>query len=303
MSISHRRTENSGLVFALAGFVLLSCGDAVVKTMAGLFAPTGVAAVRYVIGAAGLGGLLLWREGVSALAMPHPRIQLLRGAAVAISTVAFFSSVFVMPLAAATALTFTSPMITALLAALFLKEPGRRETWIASIVAFAGVLVVLRPNFAAAGWAALLPLIAALGMSLLMICNRFVAGKASPLAMQFFLAATAAPMLVTAALLGNASGHGSLALAVPQWSVIARCALVAVSASTGHWLIFNATVRAGAATIAPMTYVQLLVASSLGWAMFGSHPDAMTLLGAVIIIGAGLYLWRSGRVKEPTMTD
>lgn len=283
--------------------MLLSCGDAVVKTMAGQFAPTGVAAVRYAIGAVALGLLLLWREGRSAFAMPHLWVQLLRGAAVAISTVGFFSAVFVMPLAAATALTFTSPMFTALLAALILKEPARRATWIASTIAFVGVLVVLRPNFAAAGWAALMPLVAALGMSLLMIGNRFVAGKASPLAMQFSVAAIAAPILIAASLLGHASGVESFALHMPTWSVVARCAAVAVTASTAHWLIFNATMRAGAATIAPMTYVQMLVASALGWAVFGSHPDAMTLLGAVIIIGAGLYLWHAGRVRDVSQPE
>lgn len=52
-----------------------------------------------------------------------------------------------------------------------------------------------------------------------------------------------------------------------------------------------------------MTYVQLLVAGLLGWVVFAHRPDALTLLGALVIIGAGLYLWRSGRVLEPAMTD
>ena len=293
-----RQNDSLALLYALAGFVLLSCGDAVVKTMAGEFAPTGVAALRYLIGGAGLALLLLWREGPAAFAMPHPRIQLLRGVAIAVSALGFFSALFVMPLAAATAITFTSPMLTVLLAALFLGEPARRETWIASLAAFAGMLIVLRPNIAAAGWAVLLPVVAALGMSVLMICNRFVAGKASPLAMQFFLSVGAAPVLAVAALLGHFSGFEPLALVVPEWSVVARCALVALSASVAHWFIFNATARAGAATIAPMTYVQLLVASVLGWAVFGNHPDGLTLLGAAIIIGSGLYLWRAGRVRD-----
>ena len=298
-----RQNDSLALLHALTGFVLLSCGDAVVKTMAGQFAPTGVAALRYLIGGVGLALLLLWREGPAAFAMPYPRIQLLRGVAIAVSALGFFSALFVMPLAAATAITFTSPMLTVLLAVLFLGEPARRETWIASVVAFAGMLVVLRPNIAAAGWAALLPVVAALGMSVLMICNRFVAGRASPLAMQFFLSVTAAPILTAAALLGHFSEFEGLALVVPDWSVVARCALVALSASVAHWFVFRATARAGAATIAPMTYVQLLVASALGWAVFGNHPDGLTLLGAAIIIGSGLYLWRAGKVREPAMTD
>lgn len=298
-----RQNERAGLLYALAGFAALSFGDAVVKSMAGQWSPVAIAALRYALGAVGLGALLLARQGRGAFAMPVPRIQLLRGVAVAMATVGFFSAVFVMPLAAATALTFTSPMITALLAALVLGEPARRETWIASLIAFAGVLVVLRPNFLSAGWAALLPLLSALGMSLLMIANRYVAGKATPLAMQAFVAAMATPVLLLAAFGFHVSGIERFAVNWPAWIVIAKCALVACSASCAHWLIYLGTTRAGAASVAPMTYVQLLVATVLGWLWFDSHPDAMTLLGAGIIIVAGLYLWRAGRVKEPGMTD
>ena len=129
-----RRAETTGLLYALAGFALLSCGDAVVKTMSGQWAPTAIAMTRYVLGAVGLGAVLLWREGPRAVIMPAPGAQVLRGAAVALATVGFFSAIFVLPLATATSITFTSPMLTALLAALLLGEPARRETVIASII-------------------------------------------------------------------------------------------------------------------------------------------------------------------------
>lgn len=298
-----RQNEGTGLLFALAGFATLSFGDAVVKSMAGQWAPTAIAALRYLLGAIGFTALLLAKQGPRAFVMPVPHVQLLRGVAVAMATVGFFSAVFVMPLSAATALTFTSPMITALLAAFVLNEPARRESWIASIIAFAGVLIVLRPNFAMVGWAALLPLVTALGMSMLMIANRYVAGKATPIAMQAFVAIMATPVLLFAASLFHLSGIERFQLSWPDWSVMAKCALVACSASLAHWLIYKGTTRAGAASIAPMTYIQLLVATFLGWLWFDSHPDTMTLLGAAVIIGAGLYLWRAGRVKEPGMTD
>ncbi|WP_374587626.1 DMT family transporter [Novosphingobium sp.] len=293
-----RHPERSGLLFALAGFSLLSLGDAVVKSMTGEWSPTAISALRYVLGAVGLTTLLVARQGRSAFAMPLPKVQAVRGLAVAMATVGFFSAVFVMPLAAATSLTFTSPMITALLAAVVLGEPARRETWIASLAAFAGVLIVLRPNFLAVGWAALLPLLSALGMSVLMIANRYVAGRASPLAMQAFIATMAAPVLVLVALVFHFAGPERFHLTWPDWTVLLRCAFVAVSASSAHWLIYLGTTRAGAASVAPMTYVQLIMASLLGWLFFDSHPDAMTLLGAAIIVGAGLYLWRAGQVRQ-----
>lgn len=295
--------QRAGLIYALAGFGLLSCGDAVVKSMAGMWAPTAIAALRYVFGMSGLAVLLLVKEGPRAFRMPVPLVQFGRGAAVGIASIGFFSALFVMPIASATALTFTSPMITGLLAAILLGEPAKKETWIASAIAFAGVLIVLRPNLLAVGLAALFPLLSALGMSLLMIGNRFVAGRASGLAMQFYVALGATPVLIAASVALHFSGIARFAVDWPAWSVIARCAVVAFSASCAHWLIYLGTTRAGAATIAPMTYVQLLVATITGWTFFNSHPDLWTLAGAALIIAAGLYLWNAGRVREPAMTD
>lgn len=293
-----QRTESSGLLLALAGFILLSLGDVVVKTMVGMWPAPAIAMLRYAIGALALGGLLLAKEGVQPLrAPPRPAIQLLRGLAVAIATTGFFSAVFVMPLAEATTITFTSPMLTGVLAVLILREPARRETWLATFAAFAGVLIVLRPNLAELGLAALLPLLSALGMSVLVICNRLVAGQASPLAMQAYVAGAAVPLLVFIAVIGHATGWPQLVVGWPEWSVIARCALVACTASAAHWLIFLGTTRAGAASVAPMTYVQLLVATLFGWLWFHERPDAVTVLGAAVIIGAGIYLWSAGRQR------
>jgi drug/metabolite transporter (DMT)-like permease len=219
------------------------------------------------------------------------------------ATLGFFSAVFVMPLAEATAISFTSPMLTAVLAPLLLREKLQRSSIAALIVAFGGVLVILRPSLADLGLAALLPLMAALGMSLLMIGNRAVAGSGSSLAMQATVATLAVPVLAAATVAGHLSGLPELHVSVPDRSVVARCALVAVTASFAHWLVFLGTERASAARVAPMTYVQLLTAQSLGWALFSEPPDGLTLVGAAIIVSAGLWLWWSGRVKEPVPTE
>lgn len=298
-----RSNETTGLLYALAGFAVLSCGDAVIKTMAGQWSPVAVAALRFSIAALGL-GMLLWRhEGLAGFRLARPGAQLWRGASLAVSTTVFFTSLFVLPLATATAIGFTSPMFTAILAAMLLGEPMRRATWIASLLAFAGVLVVLRPNLAEAGWWAVLPVGSAFMFALLIIGNRRVAGTASALAMQFWVAVFAAPILILAAPLFAATGVERFALGWPDWSVVARCAFVALTATCAHWLVYLGTTRAGAVSVAPMMYVQLLVASVIGWAWFGDRPDALTLLGAAIIVAAGLYLWRAGQVREPAESE
>lgn len=299
---NHALKDNhrSALIFALLGFALLSVGDVVVKSMAGLWPGTAIAALRYVLGTIALGGWLAAREGRAGFAFPKLRWQVLRGFSVAVSAVSFFSAVQLMRIGEATALSFTSPMITALLAAVLLKEPLRRETWIASGVAFVGVLIILRPNFGLLGWAALLPIMSAMGMALLIIANRKVAGTGSALSMQFNVALIGAIFLVTATLLGHFSGMSVLAVKMPAPIVLAKCALIAVSATAAHTSLYMATTRADAATIAPMTYIQLLMAGAFGWILFDERPDALAVLGSAAIVAAGLYLWRAGkRPAEP----
>lgn len=297
-------SENrSGLLYALAGFVVLSMGDGIIKSMAGEWSPVAIAALRFTIAAVGLGALVIHREGAAAMRQMWRWPQVGRGIALAVSSTVFFTSLFVLPLATATALGFTSPMFAALFAAMLLGEPARKETWIASGIAFLGVLVVLRPNLAEAGLWALLPVFSAMTFSLLIIGNRYVAGQASGLVMQFVVAAYAAPILLIAAPLFALTGIERFAVTMPDWTVIARCAVVAVTASFAHWLVYLGTTRAGAAKVAPMSYIQLLVASVIGWAWFGDHPDGWTLVGAAIIVSAGLYLWRAGIVKEPAESE
>ena len=292
----------SALLLAVSGFSMLSVGDAVVKSMAGEWPGTAVSALRYSFGALGLALAVGLKEGRRGFALPRPWLQAGRGAAVGLATICFFMAVMAMPLADATAIQFTSPMLTGLLSALVLGERAPKAVWGATALAFAGVLIVLRPNVLGIGAAALWPLGAAFGMAWLMIFNRKSAGLASPLAMQLLLAAVAAPLLVAAAGLLHLSGAAPFRIGVPDSAMVLKCALVAFTATVGHLLIFTATVRASAAVVAPMTYAQLLVAAGLGWAWFGDAPDAAMVGGAALIVAGGLWLWRSQKtpVVAPT---
>ena len=291
------QNTRAGLLFALCGFAVLSLGDAVVKTMAQEWSPVAVAALRFTMGAIALSGFLAIREGAPGFRPAKLWLQAARGLSLAGATLCFFSAIFVMPLADATAIGFVAPFLVAILSGPLLKEKVPASTWVAATIAFGGVLLVLRPNLAELGVAALLPLGGAVFVSLLMIGNRAAAGTGSALSMQVFLAAFAAPALIVAAFLGNATGVSLLAFGWPDWTIIARCAFVTVTASTAHMLIYLGTTKAGAATIAPMTYVQLLVAAVLGWLWFDDVPDVLAMLGAAIIVCSGLIMWWAGKPK------
>ena len=125
--------------------------------------------------------------------------------------------------------------------------------------------------------------------------NRKVAGTAGVLRMQYYMSVTAMLFLLAATLAGHLSGIGRFAVHWPHWSVVARCAFIGVSATFAQWFIYMGTVKAGAGTVAPMTYGQLLMATTFGYFFFGDAPDPIALLGAAIIIGAGLFLWWDAR--------
>ncbi|TKD52264.1 DMT family transporter [Sphingomonas baiyangensis] len=282
----------------MAGFALLSCGDGIIKSTVDEWPASAVAALRYVFGLGGVALAVLLVEGRGALAVPRPWLQAARGAAVATTSFAFFMAIRSMPLAEATSIQFTSPMLTALLSVPLLGERAPRSAWIATGAAFVGVLIVLRPEVGRLGWAVGWPLLAALGMALLMIANRRAAGVASPLAMQYLIALFAAPILIALAAAGHVTGGEAMRVSMPDWSVISRCALVGGSATMAHLLIYMATVRASAAVVAPTIYVQLLTALAVGALAFGDRPEPVALLGALVIIGSGVYFWRSQQPRR-----
>ncbi len=287
-------TERSGLAYAATGFALLSCGDAVVKSMADAWPPYAVAALRFSIGALVLSALLWRSEGPKAFVPQSLPLQLARATCLALASVCFFSAIYIMPLAEAMAIAFLSPILTQLFAGLLLGETVKPKVYAISVVALIGVVIILRPNLALLGWGALLPLVSAVLFALLMVSNRASAGQGSALSMQVFVAGFAVPILIAVSLGAKLSGEPALDFGWPSWDVAARCAFVALTASTAHWLAYIGTSRAGAAQVAPAIYVQMVVAVALGWLFFGDVPDLLTLLGAGLIIAAGLYLWRDG---------
>jgi len=293
-SSSVKSAGTLGFAYAVLGFATLSVGDAVIKSMAGEWPPYAVAALRFSMGACGL-ALLLWRsEGPKSLIPASPWLQAARGFCVATASMCFFSAIYVMPLAEALAIGFLSPILVQIFAGIILKERVSVRVYAVSLLALAGVAIVLRPNLALLGWAALLPLVSAVFFALLMVLNRMSAGRSSALAAQVYVAAASAPILIVACIAAKLSGVPALDFSWPSWDVIARCAVVAVTASTAHWLAYIGTAKAGAARAAPAIYVQMIVAVILGWMFFDDVPDIWTLLGSALIIASGLIVWREG---------
>jgi drug/metabolite transporter (DMT)-like permease len=283
--------SRNGFLIAAAGFALLTSGDAVIKSMAGLWPVPAIAALRFTLAVPLLAGIVLLSQGASGFVVQRPWVQVGRGLMLAISSVLFFLSLFVMPLAEATAIVFVSPVMTALLSALLLNEPMRPRAWLSTALALVGVALVLRPNLAELGQVALFPLGAALCFSTMIILNRIAAGTGSAMALQWAMVSIAAPVVLLFALVGHWSGASGMEISWPENGVILRCVIVAVSASAAHWLIFQGTVRTTAADAAQAVYIQLPVALLMDALLFGHFPDLTALSGSALIVGAGFLIW------------
>ncbi len=280
----------------MSGFMALSVGDSFVKSLAGQWPATAIAALRYLVAAIGLGIYLVIRYGPGVFRVPRPGLQLARGAAVSVATLGSFFGVQSIPLADAVSIAFISPVITALISTLVLKEPAHWTVWVSIALAFCGVLIVLKPGLAFNA-ARLFPLTAAFALAILVILNRKAAGLAPPLVMQFYVTVAGVPFLIPAAIIGHFTGLPALHVPVPSLHVLLVVALVAVIATTGHMLVFIGTTRSSASVVAPLTYVQLLTAGAIGWIFFDNPPTPSTWIGAAFIVGGGLVLFQHQRKR------
>jgi drug/metabolite transporter (DMT)-like permease len=247
----------------------------------------------------GLGGAAAFGLWLAASGQPLwspaylSRPVLLRTAFEVAGTLFFVTALTLVPLADVTAVNQAAPLFVALGGALFLGAQVGPRRWAAIAVGFGGVLLILRPGGAGFDPAILLALAGTLGLS-----GRDLVTRAAPPAMS-------AARLSLHALMGLILGGGVLhaiqgqpvALPSPGQGVLIA-ALVALG--IGAYLsIVSATRTGDIAVISSFRYTRMLFALTVGLVAFGERPDAVTLLGAAIVIAAGLYsLIREARLSR-----
>jgi drug/metabolite transporter (DMT)-like permease len=212
----------------------------------------------------------------------RPAVQFGRSALMLLSNLVFVIAIARVPLATASAIGFTSPLIVTALSVPLLHESVGWRRWSAVTVGFAGALMVIRPGSGLQDPSVLLLLLSALAYALYQIATRWVGRYDS-----------AATGIVFAALLGSLA----MSLVLPFVFVPPRtlfdallCCCLGLLGGGGHYLIIRAFQFGPAAVIAPLGYVELVGTAVLGYVIFGNFPDLWTWLGAFVIIGSGLYI-------------
>ena len=228
-------------------------------------------------------------------------LHLVRGAVLIASSLCFFSALSYLPLAEATALNYTAPMLVTLMAAWFLHERLTRPRWAFVAAGFVGMLLIVRPGTEMLTPAALLALAAAALYATFQIMTRKLAGENLMVLMMY-------PSLVGSVLLSAAIPFFHFDAWYPSTDLIAFVGL-GITGALGHLLFVQAFQRASASAIAPFTYMQLVWSTLAGWLLFATFPDGWTLTGIIVIAGSGVVLtwyerWRASLPQsEPAAVD
>lgn len=220
----------------------------------------------------------------SVLASLWPRqiwVHSLRAALLTAATFLFFSSLKTLPIADALAIFFIQPIIVTALGAVILREAVDARRWGAVALGFVGILVILRPGMVAISAGSLLALGAGVALALYFLLSRWVAGGAPAIAVTFQTNTIAA--LALACLMPWIWVPPSPS----QWAMLAALGAIA---SFGHFLILRAYDHAEASLLAPLAYSEMIMATLLGWLVFGDFPDGYTFAGVAILLAAALIL-------------
>jgi len=277
-----------GILLMLGFCVLAPLGDSIAKLLGSTIPLLQLLLVRFGLQAV----LLLPYAAFKRIPMRMDRrlfwLTLLRTVLHIIGIGAMFSALRFLPLADAIAIAFVMPFILLLLGKYVLGEEVGRRRLLACAVGFIGTLMVIQPSFAAVGWPALLPLTVAVVFSLFMLVTRHIARDCDPIALQAVSGMMAVPILALFLLVPGEIEL--LSLVMPTATEMALLFAIGVLGTMAHLLMTWSLRYAPAATVAPMQYLEIPVATVIGWLVFRDLPNGMAAFGIALTVAAGLYV-------------
>ncbi|HEY5899566.1 MAG TPA: DMT family transporter [Burkholderiales bacterium] len=239
--------------------------------------------LRFVLHVVIGGAILFPLRGAALVRTQYWRWHALRALMFVAMTGLNFWALQYLQLTVTSSISFSVPILIAVISSLFLGEKRDLGRWIAIFTGFAGVLVIVRPWSAAFHPAMLVAMVNAVIYAVFMLMTRRLAAYESPETIQYVPALGAAILLTPFALAGWEWPDSWL-----EWTV---ACLLGVLGATGHYLLALAHRYAPASVIAPFLYQQVLYMAIFGYLVFGDVPAAAVWVGAVIVVASGLYLF------------
>jgi len=203
---------------------------------------------------------------------------------------AMFTALQYLPLADAVAIAFVMPFLMLLLGKYVLGEVVGGRRFVACIVGFIGTLLVVQPSFAEVGWPAFLPLVVAVNFAVFMLVTRQIAKETDPIGLQAVSGVMA--MIILGPLLWFSRNAGIAPLEVIDVNSTELGLLLAIGVlgTLAHLLMTWSLRFAPSATLAPMQYLEIPVATIIGLIVFGDLPNGLATIGITITIASGLYI-------------
>jgi drug/metabolite transporter (DMT)-like permease len=275
-----RSARLAGIGLMLLGVCLFSFGDALGKVLVATYPVSELLLLRAAVPLMILLALI-WRHRAALPRMERPGLQLLRMVLSTAEVAAFFVAVVYLPLADVITYYLAGPIFVTALSAIILREHVGWRRWSAVVVGFCGVLIALRPSAQTVSWPALIALAGSFSFAVLMIVTRSL--RATP---DIVLAATQFAGTFTVGAVLAPFAWRTPGLPDVGLFVLAGCISIVALLCTNRALKL-----APASVVVPYQYSMIVWAVMFGYAVFGDVPSLATIVGAAIIICAGLYIF------------
>lgn len=270
-----------GMLSMSAAGAVFSAHDAITKYLAASYPLGEIIFFRQLAALVLLLIMIRMTQGFGILKPVNFKGQTMRSLFFVVSTVLIAISVAVLPLATALAIVFSSPLLVAALSAAMLNEPVGPRRWAAIIIGFIGVLVIIRPGATSFTWLLLIPVFAACASALRDLTTRILHRTDSTNSILFW------SNIAILAVAACSFPFGWSAIATPD---IGLLILGGALNTLAHFFTITALRFGDAALVTPFRYTALVWAALLGYLIWGHIPDQWTIIGAAIIVCAGIYL-------------
>ena len=279
-ALEERSARLIGIGLMLLGVCLFSFGDAIGKYIVATYSVGQLMLLRAVASLVLLSPLI-WRGRALFMRIERAGLQVLRVVLSTAEVGAFFWAASVMPLADVITYYLAAPIFVTAAAAIFLRERVGWRRWCAILVGFCGVLIALQPSAQTVTWPALIALGGSISFAGLMLITRS-------------LRATPDIVLASVQFMGTfvfGLVFAPFAWVTPSWADGGLFALAGAISVMALLSINRSLILAPASVVMPYQYSMIVWAVMFGYVVFADVPSSATLIGAAIIIGAGLYIF------------
>lgn len=284
-----RAANRRGITAMIAAGAVFLTNDTLVKIASETLPTNEILFIRGVFSIVCIVGLAWYFRDLPWLRDLAKPTVLIRAATDVIATFTYLVALFHIPIANATAINLSSPLLLTAFAAFVLKEQVGWRRWSAVTVGFLGVLAIVRPTAEGFDAYALLAVVGVLFHTMRDLLTRRIDPRTPSI-----IVSLATAIGVT---LASAVGMAFEELRVPTVGETTMLFVASIGLSLGYFLLIVATRAGEVSAVQPFRYMALVWALIAGWTVWGHLPDAWGWLGYALLVGSGLYVFHRERVR------